>query len=101
MATGGTSPARVSGLRLPWPKPRPPAGDVATILLVGRAEFSAQRRFLIKDDEEMNPKRDCGHRGYHARVRMPEHDPKENPSYGETDVHRIANVSIETHDDEP
>jgi hypothetical protein len=44
----------------------------------------------------MHAKGNCGHGNHHARIRMSEYDPEADPPDGETEIHRVANVAVET-----
>src|SRR5262249_2519079 len=69
--------------------------EVLAIFFVLPSKFLAQGWFFVQDDEEVHPNGNCRNSGDQSVIGMCKDDPQPDPARGETDIHRIANVTIE------
>ena len=75
----------------------PPAPYVVAIVFVIPVELRTQSWLFVEKDEEMDSQCCHGDRCNQRHGSAPENDPKADPSCGKPDIHRIADVAIEAH----
>jgi hypothetical protein len=89
-------------LRLVFPRAparEPPAYVSAIVDIVG-AEFFAERRLFVENDEEVDAQGDGRNRCDRGWVGVAEHHPKTDPADCEAYIHGISHVAVEPHNDQ-
>lgn len=82
----------------PGAKAREPAGDVAAEFGVVGAEFFAEGRLFVEEDEEMDAENDGDGGDDDDGIGLTEDDPEADPAGKETQVHGIADVTVKPND---
>jgi hypothetical protein len=77
---------------------RQPAGYVAAVCLVRRAEGFAQVRLLVEHNEQVSGRKKYQRADDERKAREPEHVPEQDKQ--RADIHRVADEAIEAADDQ-
>src|SRR4029077_886799 len=87
--------------RGPGAEARKPASYVLAILDVVGSEFLAQRGLFIEDHKQVHAEGSGQDGDDDHRVGVAKDDPKADPPGRKTQVHRVANIPVETNNDQP
>src|SRR6266508_2692077 len=79
---------------------RPPPIHVAAIFFVVSTELLAQDGLFVEEDEEVYAQCYRRNTSDHGGTGAAEDDPQSDPSQGKAEVHGVANMTVETDDDE-